>query len=267
MFKQLSSSPCDAFILNCSNISNSYSTMISRDPDKVAFAPAMSRSMSDENIKVDEGIGPIETSMDVYARFSPLVEGPSFLPIHVEIMLHNEVHDIPSRYEFVKETACVNDLKEKDVKGCECLYRFDFLPQKPKDPSTIQSLLTFRGVPGKVRFRTLQHCFENDMELPSNISQSSEYLEQTVSFVSKSKIEGLLRRQNNGEKKSNMSLTVPIGRISFQKECTDSKTVSKLPNSISPFLHDFAGTELNLLSSNCYTFAWSLLQTISISLN
>jgi hypothetical protein len=261
MLKQLSSLPCDAFIIN------HYPTMISRTQDPLVFRPAMYASTSDENLKVDnEGI---EKSMDVYARFSPLIEGPAFLPIHVEIMIHSDRHDSSSKNEFMEKRTGVIDGKDTEMKGCEYLYRFDFLPQNPRDPTTIQSLLTFRGVPGKVRFRTLQHCFKKDIKLPTDFSQSNDHLEQTVSFVPKSKIHALLKQKSslfwNGGNKSKMSFTVPIGRISLENEEEDLKRINKLPSSIPPFIDEFVGKELNLLSSNCYTFAWSLLQTIPLN--
>ena len=89
--------------------------------------------------------------MDVYARFSPLIGGPSFLPIHVEIMLHAPSQNIKVERDLV--SGIENEINSTDFEGkdCEYLYRFDFLPSNPKDPTTIQRLISLQGVPGKVR--------------------------------------------------------------------------------------------------------------------
>ena len=82
-------------------------------------------------------------SLDVFLRFSPLIGGPKFAPLHVEVMIKKRQSDSDA---FNRSTP-----NEENV-----LHRFDFVPSSPTDPRTLGQLLTFRSVPGLVRYRTLE---------------------------------------------------------------------------------------------------------------
>lgn len=60
-----------------------------------------------------------EASSSVRLKLSPLIGGPRFLPIHVQVIVEDHV--------------------------------WDFVPQNPVDPQTTLSLLRFQSVPGTIR--------------------------------------------------------------------------------------------------------------------
>jgi len=73
------------------------------------------------------------STLDVFLRLSPLIGGPKFLPLHVEIMLSDN----------------------NGVRSAGTLHRFDFVPAKPTDPTTLGKLLTLQSVPGVARYRKI----------------------------------------------------------------------------------------------------------------
>ena len=92
-----------------------------------------------------------ESTVQVFLRCSPLIGGPSVLPLHVEVILAEGVdtgRGIDDRI-YIRKT---NDLTYL-MNSYPQLHRFDFLPENPRDPSTVVSLATFQSVPGKLRHR------------------------------------------------------------------------------------------------------------------
>lgn len=69
---------------------------------------------------------PPPLSIGVHLRFSPLIGGPTWLPLHSSVVLSTE----------------------------DDLHRYDFIPTKATDPETLARLLTLRSVPGIVRARS-----------------------------------------------------------------------------------------------------------------
>jgi hypothetical protein len=57
-------------------------------------------------------------------QLSPLIGGPGWLPVHVKVVLETE--------------------------GCE--HKWDFVPLKPSDPTTLSKLVKLQAVPGEIRY-------------------------------------------------------------------------------------------------------------------
>mmetsp|Transcript_8790 Transcript_8790/g.12454 ORF Transcript_8790/g.12454 Transcript_8790/m.12454 type:complete len:160 (+) Transcript_8790:170-649(+) len=57
----------------------------------------------------------------VQLKISPLMGGPSWLPVHVKVVVEDE-------------------------------HVYDFLPKNPTSPQTLQKLLSFQQVPGQIRY-------------------------------------------------------------------------------------------------------------------
>jgi hypothetical protein len=62
----------------------------------------------------------IDVSSDIKLRFSPLFGGPSWLPVHCQVILYGE-------------------------------FGFDFVPINPASSETLQRLLTLQAVPAEAR--------------------------------------------------------------------------------------------------------------------
>lgn len=77
------------------------------------------------------------STLPFYLETSPLIGGPSWLPLHVKVML-------------------------KDSTSDQVLV-FDFIPVDATEPATLQSLLSLQHVPGQVRYNNK----------PSSLSSSS----------------------------------------------------------------------------------------------
>ena len=75
----------------------------------------------------------------VFLRCSPLVGGPAFLPLHVEVIVAPPAPDGPD-----------------DAAAGAVWHRFDFLPARPTDAADLRRLATLRPVPGRVRCRTAE---------------------------------------------------------------------------------------------------------------
>ena len=76
----------------------------------------------------------------VFLRCSPLVGGPAFLPLHVEVIVAPPAPDGPD------DAAAAGAV----------WHRFDFLPARPTDAADLRRLATLRPVPGRVRCRTAE---------------------------------------------------------------------------------------------------------------
>lgn len=110
----------------------------------------------------------------IFLRFSPLIGGPPFLPLHVEVILgtasNNSYAEFMDKKIYVRRTNNLSFLKEHATQ----LHRFDFLPMNPTDPSTISRLLTLRSVPAKVRHRIVQSSNNVDVQKDDERSTSVE---------------------------------------------------------------------------------------------
>lgn len=118
----------------------------------------------------------------LFFRFSPLIGGPSFLPLHVEVIVvlgvgnfgNDDHHPYDSaskkRNDAVYFAMNGDDLSSSvaeflstttDAQGrrrtirIEEMHRFDYIPMNPTDPTTLVRLLTLQGVPGQIRHRRI----------------------------------------------------------------------------------------------------------------
>ena len=170
-------------------------------------------------------------NVKAYARFSPLIGGPTFLPIHVEVMI-------------LETTTDDMHMNSGNGSAKTLLRRIDFIPKDAEKIETILKLVTFQNVPAIIRDRTLTFGYEDkDSDESLNILNPIN-----VDFA---RIEALLQNSISNEK---TNFIVPldidgIGNIDYMKSlslCVKSKE----------------GSELNLLNNNCYSFAYDILQTL-----
>jgi len=223
---------------------------------------------------IDDDNNILNVDRQFFLRFSPLVGGPTFLPIHVEVILLDSVFPRQSKQrsvvEYFEEPKSISKTNDMDFRAKttprECLHRLDFLPQNPSNPSIITKLLTFQSVPGVIRHRVLiapvissNQNYAGDGK-DKGIETLGEYL---IQQVPKSRIDYLIGKGDASSGKSYV-IVVPLGstsiRQSFHKDF-DLRHVSKLPISTESLLQQQAGMELNLLNNNCYSFAWGVLQS------
>eukprot|EP00804_Cyclotella_cryptica_P029089 CCRYP_005268-RA/>CCRYP_005268-RA protein AED:0.43 eAED:0.43 QI:0/-1/0/1/-1/1/1/0/268 len=82
-----------------------------------------------------------------FLRCSPLIGGPSFLPLHVEVILV-QADEYSTSVEYSID-AVLNRAPNEYFD----IHRFDFLPEKPREQSTIVRLMQLQPVSGLVRYR------------------------------------------------------------------------------------------------------------------
>ena len=89
----------------------------------------------------------------LFLRFSPLIGGPAFLPLHVELLLipHTVNGSIITNLQEQKEN--IEYVLKNATNQYFDIHRFDFLPENPRDVETIVRLMQFQAVPGNVRYR------------------------------------------------------------------------------------------------------------------
>lgn len=182
----------------------------------------------------------------VYLRFSPLVEGPKILPIHVEVMI------LATKYDEYHEG-------ESNDRYYQCLHRFDFLPANPSDETTITKLLSLQYVPGLIRHKILVN---NDA-----MGESKCNFGENVALVPKERIERLIgiSNQNVGDD-SGLCISVKLiddAEVQFTKRdgmYTDIPL--DIPDKITSILETARDKQLHLIKNNCYSFSWDLLQSL-----
>lgn len=159
----------------------------------------------------------------VYARFSPLIGGPSIIPLHIEIMVYHEEQNYT----------------ENKIQKLRVLHRIDFLPEHPTNFNTTLALCSLKDVKGEIRHRIyvdqkVQH--EADI-MDGNRSFSRMFL------VDQSRINNLI---NEG--------TIYL----FSTKDTQDENFRKLPPSFYDLFLEKEKQPLNLLKYNCYSFAYDI---------
>jgi hypothetical protein len=188
----------------------------------------------------------------VFARFSPLIGGPSFLPIHAEIMLLDLKHDSGIFYPDGGKGSVDED--------AYILHRIDFIPLKPTDPSTLSSLLSFQNVEGSVRHRKVRVRgeYEDKKDIPSSMQTLNEGLKQ----VSQQQVDALLSSSVSAKK---CSIVVPLGLVRAKDTNDSSDSRIRTPKCIDEMIKQKSGMELNLLRNNCYSFAFDVLSSLEFN--
>lgn len=169
-----------------------------------------------------------ESTVRVFLRCSPLIGGPSVLPLHVEVIL---AEDVDTTRRSIDDTIYIrktNDLTHL-TNTYPQLHRFDFLPVNPKDPSTVVSLATFQSVPGKLR-----HRYYNTQNITSTDTTSADGRGVTI--------------------------VLPIGCIACQdKECGTNSIISTAMKFTNERIDDVYDNLRIFLGKNCLSFALDLL--------
>jgi hypothetical protein len=112
------------------------------------------------------------------------------------------------------------------------LHRFDFLPENPKDASTVVSLATFQSVPGKLR-----HRYYNTQNITSTDTTSADGRGVTI--------------------------VLPIGCIACQdKECGSNSIISTAMKFTNERIDDVYDNLRIFLGKNCLSFALDLLTNL-----
>jgi len=168
------------------------------------------------------------SALGLYLRFSPLIEGPRFAPVHVEVMLANE--------------------------STSTLHRFDFVPANPTDPKTLRMLLTLRSVPGILRCRVVEGSSSSALPVVADdddgdaISSPGEL--RTI-LANTSTNGGNIIKGKNG---------ITFRLASVESSGDSSALISEAETFTQQF--QLERGNLNLLTNSCFTYAYELLQFI-----
>ncbi len=183
-----------------------------------------------------------DTYTHVYLRFSPLVGGPTFLPLHVEVIFAvDDGNSTATMQTHSMDTVYVRNGKSFSsiplFKESMIFHRFDFLPENPTDPSTLARLFTFQSVPGTVRCRS-----------------KPQHQQQDVAVESMS-----------GTDRNGVSILIPFGSLANNK---NSNEVDILSTAVR-FKDEYSGSlfkEIRLLGGkNCFSFALDLLSYVELN--
>lgn len=178
----------------------------------------------------------------IFLRFSPLVGGPTFLPLHVEVIIIVD-EDVNNSEEMIMDTVYIrqnNNLSATFLNKQQKLqfHRFDFLPEKPLDRSTISRISTLQAVPGNVRYRRYE---TSSSDIPSNNKSDNETTNQA---------------DGNG-----ITILLPIGSLSCNADDGISTAIQ-----FKEKYSDSIFKELRLVGGkNCLQFALDLLSHIDTS--
>jgi len=225
------------------------------------------------------GTIPERAVFDIYVRFSPLIGGPPLLPIHVEIMLfQHDATDTDGVNESVDEYNDINRM---------ILHRMDFVPDDATNPETIGKLIGLQNVKGVVRHRAFisghgRGIEYEDAQITSGSggsgSSSGSKDGIVVREVSKERIKSFMASAASLDLSSpKLNLVLPLGSISVAASDTTSMFTNgdidashddqschsaRCPTSVVKLLQDKRQMELNLVSNNCYNFAYDLMECL-----
>ena len=170
------------------------------------------------------------STLNVFLRLSPLIGGPKFLPLHVEIIL--------------------SDNTSNGVASATVLHRFDFVPAMPTDPMTLGKLLTLQSVPGLVRYRTFDTYTSCGMSISNDDSLSR--LDEFTTIASVKSYANRIVRGRNG-------ITFRLASID-----TGSDATSAIISAAETFTRQYQKDrgDLNLVRNSCFTYAYELCKFI-----
>jgi hypothetical protein len=169
------------------------------------------------------GLSSSPLGLGLYLRFSPLIGGPRFAPVHVEVMLADE----------------------------STLHRFDFVPADATDPTTLAMLLTLRSVPGILRYRVVEGSSSSARTDDNDEDAISSPGELRTILATTSKDGGNIIMGKNG---------ITFRLASFEPSGDSSALISEAENFTKQYQLDRG--KLNLLTNSCFTYAYELLQFI-----
>ena len=174
------------------------------------------------------GLSSSPWGLGLYLRFSPLIGGPRFAPVHVEVMLADE--------------------------STGTLHRFDFVPADATDPTTLAMLLTLRSVPGILRYRVVEGSSSSALPVVADDNDEdaiSSPGELRTILATTSKDGGNIIRGKNG---------ITFRLASFEPSGDSSTLISEAENFTKQY--QLNRGKLNLLTNSCFTYAYELLQFI-----
>ena len=188
---------------------------------------------------------PCDDSYHMCLRFSPLVGGPSFLPLHVELIL------IPVMEYNLNDWQQMQRSADKSTSGTNNenvgIHRFDFLPDNPRDRETIMKLMQFQSVPGNVRYRSCQTdqiigCFQKP-------NQSDASAHTIIDLIMRSESINILEDRG-------MTIVLHFGTSpAYNKESVLSSAINFVDSYRSK-----EGKELRILGGkNCISFALDMI--------
>jgi hypothetical protein len=199
----------------------------------VSTPPVEATEAASTNIRT-AGLDSTQTNYELFLRFSPLIGGPPFLPLHVDIILVPQISADPDKIEAVLKSA-TNENEYADI------HRFDFLPENPTDPTTIVRLMLLQGVPGRVRYRCFPLLNEGDLQ---GMGDNYNNLMQQQS-------ENSSQRQDRG-----VAILFRFGSFSSRNKATVLSTAIDYAN----HYRTTDGKELRILGGkNCLSFALDMI--------
>lgn len=91
----------------------------------------------------------------LFLQTAPLIGGPSWLPLHVKVVL------------------------ETDTKS---RHKWDFVPLNATSSSTLQRLVTLQGVPAEIRYSMTQYEKKDTQDPSHQLLEAHELIERAQSF-------------------------------------------------------------------------------------
>ena len=185
----------------------------------------------------------------IFLRFSPLIGGPSFLPLHVEVIIALEARNSNEEMKQNMNTVYIrrfNNISSTSfLKEQLALHRFDFLPEKPTDPANISRLVTLRSVPAKVRHRRYYGTSINRNN--NNIQTNSE-------------------KSTENQDGKGITILIPVGSIPSSACDGENTTTNDIISTAIKYNNEYKDSlfrEPSLLGGkNCLQFALDLLAHI-----
>lgn len=236
----------------------------------------------------------IKNTTEIFLRFSPLIGGPSNIPLHVEVMMLKSA--ILRVCPFNDGNNNDNSQRETSIR---CLHRFDFLPAEPTKMETIQKLISLQYVPGLLRHRILisgsgskedDHYDLKKIDIVCNDTENNMYYNKLSSIVPNERVNVLIGNNNgdthtdlkgdeeNDFDSSSSSLVFKIYNTSdstsiapaqsLKESSIDKKMIIdnliQIPQEINDLLDEKKKSELHLIFNNCYSFSWDVLQSLRL---
>ena len=234
----------------------------------------------------EEGVLP---DARLFFRFSPLIGGPSFLPLHVEVIVvvldeygnnfgssHDGRHcinDLASskrrlwsnaiHFAMVDDDSSSSSIEEfisttTDYYAQE-IHRFDYLPINPTHPSTLVRLVTFQSVPGMIRHRRIKV-----KDRLSSCSLLGSVGDATMVSVNdddeRYDIKGTTTTHKGKKRDKGVAILIPVGYVSG-----NVNVISTAMKYINEY-HEQLYAELRIVGGkNCLSFALDLLSYIKKS--
>lgn len=179
----------------------------------------------------------------LYLENSPLIGGPSWLPLHIKVILRD-----------------YDDDDEHDDRASLFEHRWDFVPVNATEFTTLQRLLTLQAVPAEIRYQCAP-IPSSSADDKNNSNDNQQLISMENNFESGSRVPPSITAGFDiviADPQSLQANDSSDGTLKQRRETTE-----RLVQRANEFCREYP-EQLHLVQNNCWRFAFELYEHLQL---